>query len=128
HNTGIPREIEVLLALAAIVVLSPVLVCAALLVALTSGFPIVFRQERVGLQGRRFWLLKLRTMRRSGAGPQVTATRDTRITPVGKLLRNLKIDEIPQLWNVVRGDVSLVGPRPEVPRYVDASNELWIEV
>jgi lipopolysaccharide/colanic/teichoic acid biosynthesis glycosyltransferase len=88
----------------------------------------------VGLGGRPFTLLKLRTMRTVATvagtpeGTQLTASGDARITPVGRWLRRFKLDELPQLWNVVRGDMSLVGPRPEVPRYVDAADPLWQSV
>jgi lipopolysaccharide/colanic/teichoic acid biosynthesis glycosyltransferase len=96
------------------------LVCAALVRAI-DGSPVLFRQRRVGRFGRPFEILKLRTMDPgSGPGPLVTAAGDPRITALGARLRRTKLDELPQLWNVVRGEMSLVGPRPEVPRYVEA--------
>lgn len=122
---GIPRPIEAALAAAGLLVSIPVLAVAALLVRVTSPGPALFRQERVGLGGRAFTLYKLRTMRGPGGGPQVTARGDSRITPIGRLLRRSKLDELPQLWNVVRGDMALVGPRPEVPRYVDRNDPNW---
>src|SRR5829696_8597571 len=121
---GLPRAVEATLACLGLAVASPIL----LLVAATSPRPVLFRQQRVGLNGRPFTLLKLRTMKVALEGSQLTVSGDARITPVGRWLRRFKLDEIPQLWNVVRGDMSLVGPRPEVPRYVDASDPLWQSV
>ncbi|MGH9363791.1 MAG: sugar transferase, partial [Thermoanaerobaculia bacterium] len=125
---GIPRGVE--LALAALVLLAtlPVLALAAVAIVLSSRGPVFFRQERVGRGGRRFVLFKLRTMRVAPAGLEVTATDDPRITRVGQILRRAKLDELPQLWNVLRGDMSLVGPRPEVLRYVDLTNPRWRKV
>ena len=105
----------------ALLALSPLLILLAAAVLLAGGRPILFRQERVGLDGRPFFILKFRTMRRgSETGLPVTGSGDARITPLGRLLRSAKLDELPQLVNVVRGHMSLVGPRPEVPRYVAA--------
>lgn len=99
----------------------PILVVVWLAVAATSGLPAFFRQERIGRHQQPFQLLKFRTMwaGRREQGPLITARGDTRITPVGRWLRASKLDELPQLFNVLRGDMSLVGPRPEVRRYVD---------
>lgn len=124
---GLPRTVETILACLGLAAASPVLLVAAGLVAATSPGPVLFRQQRVGLNGRPFILLKIRTMRVAPEGSQLTASDDVRITPVGRWLRRFKLDEIPQLWNVVRGDMALVGPRPEVPRYVDRS-PLWRRV
>lgn len=107
---------------------APLIGLAALAIGATSGLPVFFRQLRVGRGGKLFTLVKLRTMRPSLDGPQVTAKRDSRVTPVGRLLRRTKLDELPELWNILRGDMSFVGPRPEVPDYVDLDNPLWVEV
>jgi lipopolysaccharide/colanic/teichoic acid biosynthesis glycosyltransferase len=116
----VKRVFDLIVAGAGFVVLVPVLAVIALAVAVSSPGPVLFRQQRVGLHGRPFAILKFRTMTHApeGQGPLVTAAGDRRITPVGRVLRATKLDELPQLWNVVRGDMSLVGPRPEVPKYV----------
>ena len=125
---GLPRAVEAALACLGLAVASPVLLVTAGLVGATSPGPVLFRQQRAGLGGRPFTLLKLRTMKVAPEGSQLTASGDSRITRVGRWLRRFKLDEIPQLWNVVRGDMSLVGPRPEVPRYVDPESPLWRQV
>jgi lipopolysaccharide/colanic/teichoic acid biosynthesis glycosyltransferase len=122
---GIPRYLEIAIVLAGSLVTIPLLSLAAAAVALTSRGGVVFRQERVGRYGRVFVLYKLRTMKEAGNGPQVTMRNDARVTGIGKWLRKTKLDELPALWNVLKGDMSLVGPRPEVPRYVDLDNEMW---
>lgn len=101
-----------------LLVLSPVLLLVALVIKLTDGGPVFFRQERVGRGGRPFRMWKFRSMRVDNAGAKITVSGDSRITPIGRRLRASKLDELPQLWNVVRGDMSLVGPRPEVEEYV----------
>ena len=127
QGRGLPRVVEILLSLGGLVVASPFLLVACLAVVLDSAWPPLFFQERVGRGGRRFRLWKLRTMR-AGGGPEVTATGDPRITRVGRILRRAKLDELPQLWNVLAGDMALVGPRPEVPAYVDLSDSTWRRV
>lgn len=126
-RAGLPRLVEVPLALAGLLAVLPVLGVAALAVAIDSGFPVLFRQVRVGQHGRSFVFFKLRTMR-PRAGLAVTAADDARITAVGRVLRRLKVDELPSLWNVVKGDLSLVGPRPEVPDFVVPSDARWRRV
>src|SRR5260370_29194827 len=106
------------IALTLLVLLAPALLLQALLVRLSSPGPVFFRQERVGRAGRLFRIYKFRTMRVNRGGPQVTSGADPRVTPIGAWLRHWKLDELPQLLNVVRGEMALVGPRPEVPRYV----------
>jgi lipopolysaccharide/colanic/teichoic acid biosynthesis glycosyltransferase len=106
----------------ALAVTSPVLALAALAIKLEDGGSVLYRQRRVGLEGEEFELVKLRTMvegaERQGAGWAVNEG-DPRITRVGRLLRRLSLDELPQLWNVVRGDMSLVGPRPTLSYQVE---------
>jgi len=104
-----------------LLLLSPLLLVLALLVKATSAGPVLYRQERVGRGGRIFRIAKLRSMFEDSdkRGPLITSAKDSRVTPVGRLLRRLKLDELPQLWNVVKGEMSLVGPRPEVPQYVE---------
>ncbi len=96
-----------------LLVVLPLLAIVATLVLLTSGRPVFFRQSRVGGNGGPFSLCKFRTMRVVASGPEVTATADARITRLGVYLRRTGIDELPQLWHVVRGQMTLVGPRPE---------------
>ena len=118
---------EVVLCGLGLLLLSPVFLVIAILLKLTSPGPVFFRQRRLGQHGRSFELVKFRSMvhRPVGSGPLVTAGGDRRITPVGAVLRRFKLDELPQLWNVARGDMALVGPRPEVPRYVVHYPELF---
>ena len=127
-SQGLPRWFEVASSLALLALASPLLAVAAVAVAVTTGRPVLFRQQRVGRDGRLFTLLKFRTMPVGSGGLAETLRQRNRITPVGRWLRKLKIDELPELWNVVRGDMSLVGPRPEVPEYVDATSALWRDV
>lgn len=113
------RGFDVAAALLGLIVLSPVFAVTALLIRLDSPGPVFFRQERVGRHGVIFRILKFRTMRMNAeTGRQITVGDDARITGIGKVLRRFKIDELPQLVNVLRAEMSLVGPRPEVPRYV----------
>lgn len=124
-RNGIPRTVEALVVALCLLAMLPVLLLLALAVALSSPGTILFRQVRVGRGGKRFTLYKLRTMRASAGGIEITAADDARTTRVGRFLRRTKLDELPELWNVLRGDMSLVGPRPEVPRYVDFTDPLW---
>ncbi|WEV78215.1 sugar transferase [Janibacter cremeus] len=114
----VKRTIDVLSAGSALVLLSPLLLLLALLLRVVEGKPVFYVQERVGRGGGTFEILKFRSMRAGSPGPLFTGEDDPRITRVGAILRKTKLDEIPQLWNVLRGSMSLVGPRPEVPYYV----------
>lgn len=124
----VKRGLDLAVAGAALACASPLLLVAAAAVKLTSAGPVLFRQERVGLNGRTFTLLKFRSMYRDAearrsevaalnemSGPVFKARHDPRVTPVGRWLRRFSVDELPQLWNVLRGDMSLVGPRPPLP-------------
>jgi len=103
-----------------LVVLTPLFLVIAALIKIADGGPILFRQIRIGLRGRPFLICKFRTMVTNAdrAGPSLTREGDERITRIGRILRRTKLDELPQLWNVLKGEMSLVGPRPEVPRFV----------
>jgi lipopolysaccharide/colanic/teichoic acid biosynthesis glycosyltransferase len=121
------RLVDIGVASLALCLSAPVVVAAALLVKLGSEGPLLYRSRRVGKGWREFDLLKLRTMKveQTEGAPQVTSGSDERITRVGRLLRRLKVDELPQLINVLRGEVSLVGPRPEVMRYASRYREKY---
>jgi lipopolysaccharide/colanic/teichoic acid biosynthesis glycosyltransferase len=113
------RAFDVTTAAVGLVVLTPVLLAVAAAIMLLDPGPVFFTQTRVGLGSKPFELFKYRTMRASGGGPPITSGADARVTPLGRLLRKTKLDELPQLFNVLRGDMSVVGPRPEVPKYVE---------
>lgn len=121
------RIVERLAAGFLLVAVSPLMLVCAIAIAVTSGWPVFYGDRRVGRAGHEFTLWKFRTMR-AAAGPRITAGNDSRITPIGARLRRLKLDELPQLWNVVCGEMSLIGPRPETPEFVDLKSELWSEV
>ena len=114
------RLFDLALALLALALALPLMVAITLWVRLDSAGPALFRQQRVGRHGRLFHIHKFRTMRvrSSQAGPLITVAGDARVTRAGRWLRRTKLDELPQLLDVIRGDMSLVGPRPEVPRYM----------
>jgi lipopolysaccharide/colanic/teichoic acid biosynthesis glycosyltransferase len=115
------RTIDIVVSAGLLAVTWPILCGAALTVRLSSPGPMLFRQRRVGRHGRTFEILKFRTMRVvSGPASPITIGRDPRITRVGHWLRQSKLDELPQLINVLRGEMSLIGPRPELPEYVSA--------
>jgi len=115
------RALDILSATAGLILLSPMFGLVVCCIKLTSRGPVLFRQIRIGQGGRPFQILKFRSMttQPSNRDLGITIAGDSRATPVGKFLRRFKVDELPQLWNVVRGEMSLVGPRPEVPVYVE---------
>ncbi len=107
------------LALVGILLIWPFCVLIAIVLKLSDGGDVFFSQKRVGRNGELFNIYKFRTMVPDAEGPSVTVMGESRITPFGAFLRQYKLDEIPQLWNVLRGDMSFVGPRPDVPGYAD---------
>jgi lipopolysaccharide/colanic/teichoic acid biosynthesis glycosyltransferase len=116
------RLFDLVVSLLALIGLSPLFLIAAIAVRVDSPGPILFRQERVGKDAKLFRILKFRSMvtqPSTAGGADVTVAGDPRVTRTGRVLRTTKIDELPQLINVFRGEMSIVGPRPEVPRYVD---------
>ena len=117
----IKRSFDVAAASAGLLLLAPLFVCVAILIKLDSDGPVFFRQERVGRRFRLFRIYKFRTMIEDapGRGSAITFGEDPRITRSGRILRKTKVDELPQLLNVLLGDMSIVGPRPEVPTYVN---------
>ena len=113
------RAMDIAGATLGLLLLSPILAWTALAVLATQGRPILFRQERPGLGGKPFTIMKFRTMRAPRPGEVYYLTDDQRITRLGRFLRSTSLDEIPELWNVVRGDMSLVGPRPLLMEYLN---------
>ena len=107
-------------ALVGLILISPVLLVVAILVRIKmSDGPVLFKQKRVGKNGRLFTINKFRTMSISHGGSSVSVAGESRITSLGAKLRHYKLDELPELWNVLKGDMSFVGPRPDVPGYAD---------
>jgi lipopolysaccharide/colanic/teichoic acid biosynthesis glycosyltransferase len=117
-RAAVKRAIDVTVAGIALAVLSPLFVAIALLVVLDSPGPVLYRAERVGFRGRPLAMLKFRKMHRAARGASLTVADDDRLTRVGAWLARTKLDELPQLWHVLRGEMSLVGPRPESPSFV----------
>lgn len=115
------RVIDLLVSVSGIILLSPMYIFAAIRVRYSSKGPIIYKQERIGYKGKPFRILKFRSMEEDAErnGPQLSHTNDPRITRWGKTMRKWRIDEIPQLWNVIRGDMSLVGPRPERRHFIE---------
>ncbi len=124
------RAFDIVGAFAGLVVLAPVFVIIALAIKLTTRGPVLFRQERVGRNFRLFLICKFRTMTAMPGLPErlITVANDPRITSVGRFLRRAKLDEVPQLFNVLKGDMSLVGPRPELARYVEYFRSDYAEI
>jgi lipopolysaccharide/colanic/teichoic acid biosynthesis glycosyltransferase len=131
---AVKRGLDVAVAGVALLLTGPLILLGALAVKLTSAGPVFYRARRAGRGGRPFAMLKLRTMRVGSDTPdrKITADADDRVTPVGRVLRRFKVDELPQLWNVLRGDMAVVGPRPEdwdiVQQHYTAEQRRTLEV
>lgn len=108
-----------LVAFVGLIILSPVMLVVAILILVKMGGPVLFKQQRVGKKGKLFSMFKFRTMTDNHGGSSVSVAGESRITPLGAKLRKYKLDELPELWNVLIGDMSFVGPRPDVPGYAD---------
>lgn len=115
------RAFDLLVVMFALIAIWPIFLLIAAGIRISSPGPVFFRQLRVGKQGRLFWLLKFRSMRISAerSGPRITAAHDPRVFPVGRIIRRWKLDELPQMLNVLQGEMSLVGPRPDLPEFCD---------
>ncbi|EHJ02061.1 MULTISPECIES: sugar transferase [unclassified Clostridium] len=124
-NKVVKRIFDFVCSTLGLIILSPILIIIAIRIKTDSDGPVFFRQIRVGEKNREFEILKFRTMvvNAEKLGRQITVGNDSRITKIGAFLRKYKLDELPQLINVFKGDMSLVGPRPEVPRYVKLYDE-----
>jgi lipopolysaccharide/colanic/teichoic acid biosynthesis glycosyltransferase len=124
------RLLDIVVSLVGLICLFPLWLLVAVLIKLDSPGPVFFKQKRMGKGFRPFQILKFRTMTHNAerAGGLITFARDPRVTRIGRVLRKTKIDEIPQLINVLKGEMSLVGPRPEVPRYVQAFQKEYEEI
>jgi lipopolysaccharide/colanic/teichoic acid biosynthesis glycosyltransferase len=125
QSESFERFFDVTCSAAGLLLLLPVLAAVALLIIFDDGPPVLFNQARVGRNGKLFRIWKFRTMRFGSQGSVITAAGDGRVTTAGKTLRKFKLDELPQLFNVLKGDMSLVGPRPEVPEHVQTEAPIW---
>ena len=119
HEMFIKRTLDVAVAVAALLLAAPLLLVVAIAVRLNLGSPVLFRQQRPGLRGRPFTMVKFRTMRDAIGHDGHPLPDADRLTPFGRLLRSTSLDEMPELWNVLRGDMSMVGPRPLLMEYLD---------
>ena len=112
---SLKRISDIFISIAVLIILSPVYLILGLCVKLTSPGSVFFRQQRIGLHGKPFYIFKFRTMVKDAEknGPQLSSSTDSRVTPIGRFLRKTRLDELPQFFNVIKGDMSIVGPRPE---------------
>lgn len=113
------RLFDILASFFGLIILWPVLLVVAILIKIKKPGPVFFTQKRVGQHGKLFTLVKFRTMSDNHGGNTISVKGESRITPLGAILRNYKLDELPELWNVLKGEMSFVGPRPDVPGYAD---------
>lgn len=124
------RITDVVLAMISLLILLPLFLVTVFLIYISSGAPVFFFQKRVGLGGREFSIIKFRTMTvlKGSENGQFDPGSTRRVTAFGRLLRRTKLDELPQLWNVLRGDMSVIGPRPEIRKWVDAYPNRWANI
>ena len=123
------RVFDIIASFCGIIILFPLIIIVSILIKITSKGPVLFKQIRVTKNGKLFKIYKFRTMRENSEGnKQITVGKDNRITGIGHILRKTKLDELPQLFNVLKGEMSLVGPRPEVPKYVELYTDEQIEI
>lgn len=128
NPSTIQQILERCVALILLFLVSPLLILISIAIFMECGRPVFFKQTRVGRHGQPFRLWKFRTMKAGVVGPAITCSGDSRTTQVGRFLRKYKLDELPQLWNVVRAGMNFVGPRPELPKFVDLSDPGWRSV
>jgi lipopolysaccharide/colanic/teichoic acid biosynthesis glycosyltransferase len=125
HQNSVRSFLEGSVALLGVVFSMPAWILIGAAIAIEDGRPVLFKQKRIGLYGRPFTLLKFRSMKTARPGTPITSSGDSRVTRIGRFIRKFKLDEIPQLWNVVRGEMEFVGPRPEIPLYVNTKDPVW---
>ncbi|MFI3165953.1 MAG: sugar transferase [Bacillota bacterium] len=130
YNRIIKRIFDFLFALILLIIISPFVIIISIVVAITSGFPIFYRAQRGGYRGKPFKIMKFRSMVNGAdkTGRDTTALNDDRITKIGKILRKTKMDEIPQLFNILFGNMSFIGPRPEILKYVENFSDLELYI
>jgi lipopolysaccharide/colanic/teichoic acid biosynthesis glycosyltransferase len=119
------RLVDIAAATLGLLLLMPLLFALSALIVIADGPPIFYSQIRVGKKGKLFRIWKFRTMRPHSHGRPITVTGDSRVTPLGAVLRRFKLDELPQLLNVLKGDMGLIGPRPEIPEFVSMGTPIW---
>ena len=126
----IKRSFDIGIAAIGLIMLSPIMLVVAVLIKCDSQGPVFFKQKRIGKDFRAFLIYKFRTMKENSelSGPMITVGEDPRITRIGRFLRKTKLDELPQLINVLKGEMSLVGPRPELPRFVELFRREYAEI